>query len=162
MDKNVFYILPVLRLLSMIRWSIADFICRGPWQLRPCIACIQYATDIELHVHTYAVGEADITACEGSPHNVLQSSSIIRRVIERACALLPLQCVPGLIFRASVLRPSRCVREKYGTGDEATCNHKIALYVRREGVAAYVETGSSPIVKLRWRDTNRYVYLYYM
>ena len=46
-------------------------------------------------------------------------NNIIRRVIERACALLPLQCVPGLIFRASVLRPSRCVREKYGAGDEA-------------------------------------------
>ena len=44
----------------------------------------------------------------------------MKRVIERACALLPLQCVPGLIFRTSVLRPSRCVREKYGAGDEAS------------------------------------------
>ena len=30
-----------------------------------------------------------------------------------------LQYVPGLIFRAFVLRLSHCVREKYGTGDEA-------------------------------------------
>ena len=29
-------------------------------------------------------------------------NNIIRRVIEHACALLPLQCVPGLIFRASI------------------------------------------------------------
>ena len=39
-----------------------------------CIAC-NNATDIELHVHTYAVGVADIAACEGSSHNVLHSSS---------------------------------------------------------------------------------------
>ena len=31
--------------------------------------------DIELHVHTYAVGVADIAAREGSSHNVLHSSS---------------------------------------------------------------------------------------
>ena len=37
---------------------------------------MHYATDIELHIHTYAVGVADIAACEGSPHNVLHSSSI--------------------------------------------------------------------------------------
>ena len=51
-----------------------------------CIAC-NNATDIELHddVHTYAVGVADIAACEGSAHKVLHSfsnystaSSIIR------------------------------------------------------------------------------------
>ena len=48
--------------------------CRGPRQLRLCIAC-NNATDIELHVHTYAVGVADIAAHEGSPHNVLHSSS---------------------------------------------------------------------------------------
>ena len=29
--------------------------------------CIQYATDIELHVHSYAVGIADIAVREGSP-----------------------------------------------------------------------------------------------
>ena len=28
---------------------------------------MQYATDIKLHVHTYAVGAADIVAREGSP-----------------------------------------------------------------------------------------------
>ena len=33
-------------------------------------------TDIKLHVHTYAVGVADIASGEGSPHNVLHSSSI--------------------------------------------------------------------------------------
>ena len=33
------------------------------------------ATDVELHVHTYAVGAADIEAHEGSSHNVLHSSS---------------------------------------------------------------------------------------
>ena len=43
---------------------------RGPWQLRLCIAC-NNATDIELHVHTYAVGVADKAACEGSSHYVL-------------------------------------------------------------------------------------------
>ena len=33
--------------------------CRGPQQLRLCIACTaEYATDIELHVHTYAVSVA--------------------------------------------------------------------------------------------------------
>ena len=42
--------------------------------------CMQYATDIELHVHSYAVGVADIAAREGSPHNVLHSSSINRHV----------------------------------------------------------------------------------
>ena len=47
-------------------------ICRGPWQLRQYIAC-NNAIDIKLHVHTYAVGVADIAACEGSPHNVLHS-----------------------------------------------------------------------------------------
>ena len=40
------------------------------------VKTMQYATDIELHVHTYAVSVADITACEGSPHNVLHSSSL--------------------------------------------------------------------------------------
>ena len=37
-----------------------------------------YATEIELHVHIYAVGVAgvaDIAAREGSPHNVLHLSS---------------------------------------------------------------------------------------
>ena len=37
--------------------------------------CMQYATDIELHVHTYAVDVADIAARKGSPHNVLHPSS---------------------------------------------------------------------------------------
>ena len=48
-------------------------ICQGFWQLRLC----NNATDSELHVHTYvrAVGVADIAAREGSPHNVLHSSS---------------------------------------------------------------------------------------
>ena len=32
-------------------------------------------TNIELHVHTYAVGVADIAAREGLPHNVLHLSS---------------------------------------------------------------------------------------
>ena len=40
-----------------------------------CIAC-NNAIDIELHVHTYAVGVADKAAGEGSPHNVLHSSSL--------------------------------------------------------------------------------------
>ena len=43
--------------------------------------CMQYATDIELHVHSYAVGVADIAASEGSPHNVLHSSSIIETAV---------------------------------------------------------------------------------
>ena len=47
-------------------------------------------------------------------------NNIIRQVIEHTCALLPLQCVPGLIFCASVLRPSCCIHEKYGAGDEAS------------------------------------------
>ena len=38
-----------------IVYSIQEAICRGPWQLRLCIAC-NNATDIELHVHTYAIG----------------------------------------------------------------------------------------------------------
>ena len=38
---------------------------------------MQYATDIKLHVHSYAVDVADIAAREGSPHNVLHSSSLI-------------------------------------------------------------------------------------
>ena len=33
-----------------------------------------YATDIELHVHSYAVGVADKAAREGLPHNVLHLS----------------------------------------------------------------------------------------
>ena len=56
-------------------WCIVQgTICRGSRQLRLCIY-MQYATDIKLHVHTYGVGVADIVACEGSPHNVLHSSS---------------------------------------------------------------------------------------
>ena len=47
-------------------------------------------------------------------------NNIIRRVIEHACALLPLQCVPGLIFRVSILHPLHCVCEKYGAVDKAT------------------------------------------
>ena len=46
-----------------------------PRQLRLCIES-NNATDIELHVHTYAVGVGDIAAREGSPHNVLHSSSL--------------------------------------------------------------------------------------
>ena len=63
--------------ISSVGWQciVQGAICRGPWQLRLCIAC-KNATDIELHVHTYAVGVADIAASEGSPHNVLHSSSI--------------------------------------------------------------------------------------
>ena len=45
-------------------------------ELRLCIPH-NNATDIELHVHTYAVCVADIAVREGSPHNVLHSSSII-------------------------------------------------------------------------------------
>ena len=37
--------------------------------------CMQYATDIKLHVHTYAVGAADIVAREGSSRNRPHSSS---------------------------------------------------------------------------------------
>ena len=37
---------------------------------------MQYVTDIEIHVHSYAVGVADIAVREGSSHNVLHSSSI--------------------------------------------------------------------------------------
>ena len=57
---------------------------------------MQYATDIELHVHTYAVGVADIAAHEGSPHNVLHLSSyvvcIILLVIIMCSCLLPCMC----------------------------------------------------------------------
>ena len=49
-------------------------------QLILCIACTEYATDIELHVHTYAVGVADTAAREGLPHNVLHSSSYVNLV----------------------------------------------------------------------------------
>ena len=39
--------------------------------------CMQYATDIKLHVHTYAVGAADIVAREGSPNiNIMPSLSL--------------------------------------------------------------------------------------
>ena len=43
--------------------------------------CMQCATDIELQVHSYAVGVADIAACEGSPtmcyiHLVITVSSV--------------------------------------------------------------------------------------
>ena len=63
---------------SNVDWRciVHGTICRGPWQLSLCIAC-NNATNIELHVHTYAVGVADIAAREGSPHNVLHSSSIV-------------------------------------------------------------------------------------
>ena len=43
------------------------------------IAC-NNATDIEPHVHTYAVGVADIAAREGSPHNVLHLSSKVMQL----------------------------------------------------------------------------------
>ena len=65
-------------------------ICRGPRQLRLCIAC-NNANNIELHVHTYAVGVADIAAHEGSPHNVLHSSSntiaAASRCIQGVCSV---------------------------------------------------------------------------
>ena len=46
---------------------------------------MQYATDIKLHAHTYAVGVADIAAREGSPHNVLHSSSDIHDTCQDFC-----------------------------------------------------------------------------
>ena len=46
------------------------------------------ATDIKLHVHTYAVVVADIAACEGLPHNVLHSPSIMTTLIEKAHVVL--------------------------------------------------------------------------
>ena len=60
---------------SSVDWRciVQGAICPGLWQLR--LHCMQYATEIELHVHTYAVGVADIAAREGSPHSVLYSSS---------------------------------------------------------------------------------------
>ena len=39
---------------------------------------------------------------------------------QRACALLPLQYVPGHVFCVSILRLLHCVRKKYGAGDEAS------------------------------------------
>ena len=62
------------------RWIVQGAICRG---LRLCITC-KNATSIELHIHTYAVGVLWHVACrysmparEGSPHNVLHSSSLL-------------------------------------------------------------------------------------
>ena len=62
---------------SSVGWRciVQGAICRGPRQLRLCIACKMHCTNTELHVHTYAVGVADIAAREGLPHNVLHSSS---------------------------------------------------------------------------------------
>ena len=71
---------------------VQDTICRGPRQLRLCNACTEYATNIELHVHTYAVGVADIAACKGSPHNVLHSSS-------NKCLQLLYSCTISVSYR---------------------------------------------------------------
>ena len=65
-----------------VEMSVQGTICWGLQQLRQCIAC-NNATDIELHVHTYAVGVADIAAHEGSPHNVLHSSSIFTQTVNK-------------------------------------------------------------------------------
>ena len=65
---------------------------------------MQDATDIELHVHTYAVGVADIAAHEGSPHNVLHSSSYVCLLFQLSVlnALLSCSCstttVPLLLY----------------------------------------------------------------
>ena len=66
-------------------------------------------------------------------------NNIIRRVIERACALLPLQCVPGLFFA----RLSRCVREKYGAGDEASRSYDVAFKLKAHAAAV---GGSRPLL----------------
>ena len=74
--KLIFCYSCIYRSTCSIDWQciVQGAISQGRWQLRLCIACSN-ATDIELHVHTYAVGVADIAAHEGSPHNVLHSSS---------------------------------------------------------------------------------------
>ena len=65
--------------LSYVSAKTDSFATR-PRQLRFCIES-NNATDIELHVHTYAVGIGDIAAREGSPHNVLHSSSLLPCII---------------------------------------------------------------------------------
>ena len=64
---------------SSVDWLciVQGAICQAPRQLSGLCSACNNATDIELHVHTYAVGVADVAAREGSPHNVLHSSSII-------------------------------------------------------------------------------------
>ena len=85
---------------SSVGWQciVQGAICRGPRQLRLRIAC--NATDTELHDHTYAVGAADIAACEGSPHNVLHSSSLLYCVV---LCLWPSTCTS--LFKGSSWRP---------------------------------------------------------
>ena len=39
--------------------------------------CMQYATDIKLHIHTYAVGAADIVVREGSPRIRLVANHMV-------------------------------------------------------------------------------------
>ena len=63
---------------SSVDWRciVQGTICRGPQQLRLCIACTEYATDIELQCSHLCHWWADMAASEGSPHNVLHSSSV--------------------------------------------------------------------------------------
>ena len=61
---------------------------------------MHYATDIELHVHTYAVGVADIAAREGSPHNVLHSSSLLSGVLNPDTVIDR----PGRVFPTTAVR----------------------------------------------------------
>ena len=60
---------------SNVDWRciVQGVICRGPRQLE--LHAIMQLTSSYVHVHTYAVGVADIAAREGSPHNMLHSSS---------------------------------------------------------------------------------------
>ena len=73
--------------------------------LRLCIVC-NNATDIKLHVHTYAVGVADIAAHEGSPHNVLHSSST-QAAAAAAAAVAAELCTKHSSMQLNVL-PSMC------------------------------------------------------
>ena len=47
--------------------------------------CMQYATDIELHVHTYAVGAADMVARESSPRIRLVANHVVSLAARNPC-----------------------------------------------------------------------------
>ena len=103
---------------------------------------MQLSSVIELHVHTYAVGVADIASCEGSPHNVLHSSSINSAVAYNAVCL---QC-------CSPTFKTECMNNyDYGTagGNPRGIPFNVYLSFRSEGVCrSTVYTNEDSTMKL--------------
>ena len=102
---------------------------------------MQYATDIELHVHTSVVGVADIATHEGSPHNVLHSSSNIHK--EAIVQVWPDTCLVQY-----VARPHTCSSD--------WINHWLTT--RLHLIMVYQDHSHVYIVKINALELNYYTH----